>query len=176
VRDVARGRGHLIWLGRGIERTQQGTSLDPGAPTLGVDTHTAHRVQVDHQAALWDGKSDDTVSTAADPDLQALLPGQRHSTYDVAGLPAADDHRGVSIDHGVPHRTGLLVPPNAWTQDVGFGHGLAPLPRAVSDLRDSWNSSLIASDQHEGRSDARGTFTFSFLRGHHRSVDTSGAA
>ncbi len=85
---------------------------------------------------------DDTVSAAANPDLKTFLPCERDSTYDVAGLPTADDQRRVPIDHGVPHRTGLVVPPNARTQDVGFGHGSLLFLGAGSDQWYSRNSSL----------------------------------
>ena len=98
VRDVAGRGGHLVRLGRRIERTEQSTSLDPCSPVIRVDAHAAHRGQVDHQTALGNRQPDDAVPAAANPDLQALLPRQSDSTYDVlrspgSGRPAQDADR-----------------------------------------------------------------------------------
>lgn len=49
------------------------------------------------------------MATAVDADLQVVVSGDLYGGGDVGGAGAAGDHRGASVDHGVPHPTGLVV-------------------------------------------------------------------
>ena len=142
VRDVARGGGQVVRLGGRIECTEEGSALDPCPPTLRVDTDRAHRGQVDHQATLGHRQPDDTVATAADADLQTLLPSQRHGAHDVLGVAAADDQRRPTIHHGVPHRARLLVRRVPGRRISGSVMDSLLLLGAVSERWHDQNSSL----------------------------------
>ena len=109
IRDQASGHRERERLRLAIDVAPERSALDPRTPPFRVDSHAAHRREVDHHAAIADRMPGDVVAAAADRRREALRAGEGNRGAYVRRARAARDHRRAAVDHGVPDRTGDVV-------------------------------------------------------------------
>ena len=109
VGHVARGRRQPVLHRRAIERPEQRAALHPGATALRVHADAAHRRQVDHEPVVRDAHAEHAVPAAAHADLEVAFTPVGDRLGHVVRARAAHDRPRAAVDHGVPHRPGLVV-------------------------------------------------------------------
>jgi hypothetical protein len=120
-----------------IERAEQRSAPHPGTTALRIDAHTAHRGQVDHQTAVRDAEAEHAVPAAAHADLEVALAAVTNRLGHVVRARAANDRPRPAVDHGVPHRPGLVVPEGAVNEESAVNRSahhrarLSRTPRAA---------------------------------------------
>ena len=121
VGHVAGGRGQSMLHRGAVERAEERPALHPRAAALGIDTDAAHRGQVDLEPVLRDAEAEHAVPAAAHADLEVLLAAVADRLGHVVRARAADDRPRPAVDHGVPHRPGLVVSGSAFDEEAALG-------------------------------------------------------
>ena len=83
-------------------------TLDP-RDALRVNPDTAHVREVNHQPAIIHREPRDVVAAAAHRDAQFRLTPEIDRADDIGDIGAADDDRGMAVDHRVVDMTRLFV-------------------------------------------------------------------
>jgi hypothetical protein len=109
IRAGAPGGGQTERLGLMVEVDPLDPPFSPDGAPAGVDTHTAHPGQVNHEPPIAHRGARDIV--AATPDRHQEMVGTREiDGLDHIGDPStAGDERRPTIDHAIPDGTGLIV-------------------------------------------------------------------
>ena len=104
VAERSAGGGKPVTLAGRVEVFPERAALAGRSSRLGIDTHLAHQPQVDHQAAVTDAVSGDSVSSAAHRDREARSDRIAHSRDDVLDVERPHDELRPSLDHAVERR------------------------------------------------------------------------
>ena len=108
-----------------VAASRSASSAPPPARARRAAGSTVDRVQlaqVDHQAAVADGRARRVVRAAAHGHLQPVLARVADGRGHVGGRRAPRDHRGPPVDPGVPHPPPVVEPGIAGRDDGSFHH------------------------------------------------------
>lgn len=108
-RDEAEDGSEAVHLRFAIHVTEQATSLRAGYPPLFVHPHAAHERHVEHKPPVGRGQTCDVVSPTFDAEQKIVFARELHTRNHIGGAEAARDDGGLSVDHGVPDASGLLI-------------------------------------------------------------------
>jgi hypothetical protein len=103
--------------GGAVELADPDTGLRADRAPPGVDVDALHQGEVDHQPAVGDGLAGDVVTSAADRDLEPLLPAEVDRVGHVGRVQTACDHGGPLVDQAVVDAPGLVVAGVTWSED-----------------------------------------------------------
>jgi hypothetical protein len=81
----------------------------PDCPTLGIDAHTFHQGQVDHQPIVDAAESRSVVATAPNCDGELAITAETHAGDNVGGVDAARDDPWPLVDHGIVELACLAI-------------------------------------------------------------------
>ena len=88
---------------------QQCPRFRPGDARFGVNPHTLHRRQIDHDAALADAFAGNVVTATPHRRQQLIVPGQVDRVGHVRRALALHDQRRPFVDHAVPDLAGRVI-------------------------------------------------------------------
>ena len=101
--------GQTERLGLVVEVDPLGPPFSPdGAPT-GVDTHTAHPGQVNHEPPIAHRGARDVVAAAPNRHQEMVGAGEIDGMDHVGGPNASGNERGLTVDHAVPDGASLII-------------------------------------------------------------------
>jgi hypothetical protein len=92
-----------------IELAEERPAVHLRRPSRGIDAHTPHQGQVDHDAVVAGRETADAVTAGPDRDRQVLLASEADRADDVIHAFATSDDRRSAVDHPVPHDPGGVV-------------------------------------------------------------------
>ena len=109
VAHDASGGGQAVGLRLVVDVAPQGTSLDMGRTSGGVDGDGADRGQVDDDPVVAHRGAGHVVAPAPYRDLEVAVPCEAHRRGHVGDPGASGDQSGSPVDHAVPHGAGVVV-------------------------------------------------------------------
>jgi hypothetical protein len=129
------GHGQPVGLGGGVHVAQQRAAADRGPAGDRVDPDVAEQAQVDHQAAVTDGRTRRIVRAAAHDTSSPRSPAY----VTAAATSAAEMHRaitaGTPVDPAVPHPPPLVEARVAGLDHRPFHHRAELTDRICGRLR-----------------------------------------
>jgi hypothetical protein len=122
----APGGGQTERLGLVVEVHPLGPPFSTDGTPTGVDTHTTHLGQIDHEPPIAHRSARDVVATATDRHQEMVGAGEIDGMDHVGDPSAASDERGLAVDHAVPDGAGLIIACVARTEQWATHAGREP--------------------------------------------------
>jgi hypothetical protein len=94
-----------------VKVSQGGARAHPGGFRLWIDPNVIHWREVDHDPIVTDSVARDIVAGPFDREEAIVFAGEVDSGDHVGRPGTADDDGRFAIDHPVPKRSRVLVPP-----------------------------------------------------------------
>jgi hypothetical protein len=98
-----------VRLCRGVDVGKEGARLDPGRLGIGIDRHTLHGREIEHEPTLADSVAGDVVAAALDA-VSSLCSAAKATAFSTSALLRQRTiDAGVAVDHRVPDDARLVV-------------------------------------------------------------------